>query len=318
MVGLIDFLHPGRLWWLTLVAVIALAYLLLNSRTHRGRSPKSRVNLVLPKDSALKRHLSVIAALLAMSALMIAWAQPQAVRKVPRDRATVVVALDVSFSMRADDVQPSRIEAAKQAAMDFIDILPNSMQVSVVLFGGEVTLKTVPSTDHKSVKAGLANAQLVPKTAIGSGIEAALEMIAQTPPDPKDDGGLPPAAIVLLSDGYTNVGPPSSLVAQKAHDLGVPIYTIAFGTPNGWVIDEGKRQPVPVNHAELMAVAKISGGEKYAATSAGELHAIYQSLAESLGYLEQTAEVTDQYAGIALLCAFLSTIGIISLAARWP
>lgn len=315
---MIHFVHPGRLWWLALVVVIGLAYLWLNSRTHSSPAPKSRINLVLPKDSAVKRHLSIIAALLAMSALMVAWAQPQAVRQVPRDRATVVLAVDVSYSMRAEDISPNRIEAAKQAASEFIDILPNSMLLSVVLFGGEVTLKTVPSTDHASIKAALVNVQLVAQTALGSGIEAALEMIKQTPPDPKDEGRLPPAAIVLLSDGYTNAGPPSAKAAQQAHDMGVPIYTIAFGTPDGYVIDAGKRQPVPVNHAELMTIAKNSGGEKYAASSASELHAIYQSLAQSLGYAEQTAEVTDRYAGIALLCAFLSAIGIISLAARWP
>lgn len=320
LVPMIEYLHPRRLWWIAAVVAIGLAYLALNARTSaRVKARKSRVNLVLPRDSALKRHLSVLASLLAMTSLIVAWATPQDVKEVPRERATVALVIDISLSMKATDVQPTRIEAVQQAAIEFLDMLPKQFNVSLVLFGGDVPTKTVPTTDRAAIKTAIQRISLIPATAIGEGIYAALDTIDLAPPDPKNPDKPAPAAIVLLSDGSTNAGRPSEMAAQEAAERGVPVNTIAYGTPNGHYIDEnGRRNPVPVNHAELQRVAQISGGEKFSAESLSDLRTVYESLAKSLGREEIYVEVTERYAGYALLLALLASLGVVSLAARWP
>ncbi len=138
------------------------------------------------------------------------------------------------------------------------------------------------------------------------------------PEDPKHPGETAPAAIVLLSDGATNIGRSSLGAAQESRKQSVPVYTIAYGTAEGYVIEGGQRQRVPVNHAELSAVARQSGGKKFAAASDQELRAVYQTIAQSIGYEKVYTEVTDKYAGLALLFAVLASLGVISLGARWP
>ncbi|WP_277033110.1 VWA domain-containing protein [Propionimicrobium lymphophilum] len=311
-----EFLNPSRLGWLALVAVLAMAYLLVSVKS--GRKSRESFGGAVPRQSGLKRHLSVIACLLSVATLVIAWAQPLGVHQVPRQRATVVVAIDVSHSMRAQDVTPSRIESAKSSAKEFVDLLPQGFNVSLVLFAGDIELQTVPTTDRSSVKASIDAAQMAPSTAIGEGIYSALDSLRFAPPNPDDPEEPVPAAIVLLSDGYTNVGRKSADAAAAAKSQGVPVYTIAFGTPGGYVRENGQRLPVPVDHAELATVANISGGKKYSAESSSDLKSVYETLAISLGYDEEKVEITERYAGIAAIFALLAAAGVISLAARWP
>lgn len=319
LVPMVEFMAPRRLWWLALVALIVLLYAVLSTRTRGSNKPShTRLNIVLPKDSAIKRHLSVVASLLAIASLVVAWAQPLGLKQVPRERATIAVAIDISLSMRAQDVAPSRIDAARVAAKDFLDMLPSGFNVSLVLFGGDVPTKTVPTTDRASVKSAIDSIKLIPATAIGDGIYGALDTIAQAPPDPKDPTKPPPAAVVLLSDGYTNVGRPSDQAARDSKAKNIPIYTIAYGTAGGYVVENGQRVPVPVNHAELARVAQLSGGKKYSAQSSSDLRSVYETLAHDLGYEQQRVEITDRYAGYALLFGILASMGVISLAARWP
>ena len=319
MLMALEFMRPGRLWWMLLPAVLGLFYLLLSSRLRPvpGRR-RTRLDLVIPKDRAWKRHGAVVLALLSLVSLIVAWAMPKAYTDVPRDRATVVIAIDVSRSMVATDVKPNRLRAAQDAAVQFTQQLPERFNVSLVSFAATAQVVVPPTTDRGAVDRAIQNLQVAPSTAIGEGIFASIEALDMVPPDPKHPKEVAPAAIVLLSDGATNIGRNSVDAAREARDNDVPVYTIAYGTADGFVVEGGQRQRVPVNHAELSAVAKASGGKKFAAASDSELKAVYQTIAHSIGYEKVYTEVTDRYAGLALLLAVLAALGVISLGARWP
>ncbi len=316
----LDFMYPSRLWALLVIPGIAAIYLLLASRAQsRRRRPHDRLRLVVPKDPAWKRHGAVLLALLSVASLIVAWAVPMDYANQPRDRATVVVAIDVSWSMEAEDIEPNRLEAAKDSAKQFIATLPPGFNVAVITFAGTAQLAVPPTVDRGAAERAIDALRLAPSTAIGEGIYASLDSLALVPPDPDDPERGAPAVIVLLSDGATNMGRSSAGAAQAAADRGVPVHTIAYGTDSGYVVDDmGQRQRVPVDHYELNEIARISGGTKYAAESAGELRQTYEAIGESVGYERVPAEVTDRYAGLALVFAVLAALGVISLGARWP
>lgn len=316
---LTQFMRPHRLWLLMLVPAIGLLYLLLNGRfrPQPGRR-RTRLDLVIPKDASWKRHGAVLLALASLTSLVVAWAMPKAYTNVPRDRATVVIAIDVSRSMVASDVQPNRLAAAQTAAQAFTKELPERFNVALVTFAATTQIVVPPTTDRGAVDRAIENLEVAPSTAIGDGIYTSLDALKLVPPDEDHPKETAPAAIVLLSDGATNIGRSSLAAAEQSRAQNVPVYTIAYGTSTGYVMEGGQRQPVPVNHAELSAVARASGGKKFAAASKDELEAVYKTIAQSVGYEKVYTEVTDKYAGLALLFAVLASLGVISLGARWP
>lgn len=319
MTPLMTFMNPERLWWLLEPTVVIFLYLGLTLRRYTTGAPRSVLRRVLPKDSALKRHLSVLASVFSLAALVLAFARPQGIVQVPRERGTIVIAIDVSLSMRAADVEPNRLEAAKAGAKDFVDSLPPAFNVSVLTFAGTANVKMPPTNDHSAAKTAIDAIKLAPSTAIGEAIYTSLdvlEKLAPRDPDHPDDSA--PGAIVLLSDGVTNVGRASKDGAIEARKRHVPIYTIAYGTPSGYVIEEGQRQTVSVDHAELSQIAKVSGGKKYAADSMKNLEAVYQTISHQIGYVDEYHEITDRFVGIGLIFAVLAGLGVISQAARWP
>ena len=317
---MLEFMRPERLWWLAMIPLLLGLYVFLLWRRRRKARPHAITNLerVLPKQQAWKRHVAVGAAVLALGALNVAFAQPKGEVEVPRERATVVITLDISRSMIAQDVAPDRITAAKSAAKDFLNLLPAGFNVSLVSFAGTAAVVVPPTTDRGVVAAAIDNLQVAPSTAIGEGIYSSLDAMAQAPPDPDHPDEPAPGAVVLLSDGYTNVGRPSDQAARDAAAQPIPIYTIAYGTANGYVENNGRREPVPVNPAELAQVSRLSGGKAFTAGSAGQLKEVYSSIAKSVGYVKVDQEVTEQYAGYALLLAVLAAVAVISLGARWP
>lgn len=320
MTAMISFIQPGRLWMMSVIPVLLLAYWLLMRRTST-RTRKfgiDKLERVLPKQASWKRHIAVIAAVISLAALIVAWAQPRDQVDVPRERATIVLAIDVSRSMEAQDVSPNRLDAAKSAAQGFVDLLPNGFNVSLVAFAGTSSIIVPPTTDRGLVNRAIQNLQLAPSTAIGEGIYSSLDAMALAPPDPKKPNDPTPGAIVLLSDGYTNIGRPSAQAARDSKKAGFPIYTIAYGTRDGYVISQGRREPVPVNPQELAAVARESGGQAYTAGSNTELSDVYKNIARSVGYEKADREVTEFYTGIALVFAVIASLGVLSLAARWP
>lgn len=318
IVPMLSFMNPGRLWWLAVPVALALLYLALLARRRAAGRSNTLLRAILPKDANLKRHLSVVASLLSLASLVVAYARPQALVNVPRDRATIVVAIDVSRSMMATDVSPTRLGAAQQGAKQFIDSLPSSFNVALVSFAATAEIKMPPTTDRSAVERAIDALTLQPSTAIGEGIYTSLQALTLAPEDPAHPDDPAPGAIVLLSDGATNMGRDSGGAAQQARKQNVPIYTIAYGTAGGYVYENGMRQSVAVDHAELSNVARQSGGKPYSADSLDKLQSVYRTISQQIGYTKQSHEITDRYAGIALLLAVLAGMGVISLAARWP
>lgn len=320
MIPMITFMEGQRLWWLLLIPVLLVLYFgLLRRKSTRSRtSGISNLDKVLPKQQAWKRHIAVGAAVLSLAALNVAFAKPSDQVDVPRDRATIVLTLDVSRSMIAEDVQPNRLDAAKEAAKEFLGMLPARFNVALVAFAGSASVVVAPTTDRGLVSRAIEGLEVAPSTAIGEGVYSALDAMALAPPDPDHPDDPAPGAIVLLSDGFTNIGRKSATAAEEAKKQGIPIYTIAYGTEDGYVVDGGRREPVPVNHEELQRVADISGGKKFAAGSESELKQVYASIAAQVGYVKEEQEVTEVYTGYALFFALLAACAVISLGARWP
>ncbi|MBA8795778.1 Ca-activated chloride channel family protein [Friedmanniella endophytica] len=320
IVPMLSFLAPQWLWLLLAVPVLIGLYLgLLRRKANRNRQVgRTMLDLVIPREANWRRHLAVALSLASLVSLTLAIARPKATVEVPRERATVVVTIDVSNSMAATDVEPSRLEAAKTAAQAFVQSLPPKYNVAVVAFDGTASVLLPPTLDRPAALAAIQSMELGPSTAIGDGIFASLAALAQAPADPGNPQSKPPGRIVLLSDGKTQVGRSAADGARAAKAQDVPIYTIAYGTPDGYIEVQGQREPVPVDRAELANVARISGGKAYTAQSAGQLRDVYKDIGSSVGKDKVDREVSSRYAGFGLGFAVLAALGLISLGARWP
>jgi Ca-activated chloride channel family protein len=320
MVPLLSFLAPTRLWLLAVIPVLVVIYLLLvrRKRNRNRQVGQTMFDLVIPRDRTWLRHLAVGLSILSLLTLTLAFAKPKDQVAVPRERATIVVTIDVSLSMEATDVEPNRLDAAKSAAEQFVQTLPPKFNVALVSFAGSAATLVPPTLDRGAVTAAIEALRPQASTAIGEGIYTSLAALSQVPPDPGNPNAAPPARIVLLSDGKTQVGRPSDQAALAAKARSVPIYTIAYGTADGYIDIGGRREPVPVDRFELARIARISGGEAYTATSAGELKQVYKDIGSSVGTEKVDKEVTSRYAGFGLAFAVLAAVGMISLGARWP
>ena len=315
----IGFMRPERLWALIAVPVLLGVYLVWSLVRHsRVRDDRSSLEVLFPKRKAWKRHVAVIAAIATLASLTLAWAMPNGYVDVPKDRATVFVVIDVSLSMQATDVPPSRLAAAQEAAKEFVNELPAGFNVGLISFAGRANLLVIPTTDKDEVNAAIDGLQLAESTAIGAGIVAALNGIALIPPDPNHPDDPAPVAIVLLSDGESNTPPNSATAAQQSKSMGVPIFTIAYGTSNGYIINQGQKNPVPVNKEELRNVANISGGKAYSADSLSQLREVYSGISKSVGYEKEETEITERFVGYAAIFGVIALLGVMSLAARWP
>jgi Ca-activated chloride channel family protein len=220
--------------------------------------------------------------------------------------------------MAAEDVAPNRLEAAQDAATEFVDDLPTGFNVCLVAFAGAPTVLVPPTTDRHPVEEAIANLTLAQSTNIGDAIYAALDAVATIPPDPDHPDDPAPAAIVLISDGESNTGRDSRQAATDSKSMGIPVFTIAYGTPNGYIVNGGYRDPVPVDKEELRAIANLSGGQAYSADSLGQLREVYAGISRSVGYDKEESEITEQFVGYAVVFAGLALLGVMSLAARWP
>lgn len=314
----IEFLAPHRLWLLLLVPILAVVYIALVDRRRRGRGRRNALGLVLPQPRGWVRHVAVVSALLSLVSLTVAFAMPKQDIQVPRERATIVVVVDVSLSMQAEDVQPNRLVAAQEGAREFVESLPSRYNVGLVAFAGSASTLVEPTQDHGRVLAAINTLQLDRATAIGEGIYAALASLATVPPDPSDPDAVVPARIVLLSDGKTTVGRDPIRAAEDAKAQEVPVYTIAYGTENGYTEINGRRERVPVEYEELERVADASGGRAYRAASAEELKEVYEDIGTSVGTDTESVQVTTRYAGLGLVFAVVAAVGVASVAARWP
>lgn len=334
------FLSP---WWLLLLLpVLALlgAYVLAQRRRRRYAvrfAALPMLDSVAPDRPGWRRHAPAAAFVLALSTLAVATARPEMDLRVPHERATVIVAIDVSRSMEATDVAPNRLDAARVAAATFVEGLPDSFNVGVVTFSGTTAVLSEPTTDHAAVVARLQGLSLADSTAIGEAVFTALDQVAAmaTRGDDPDPGATEgsgssggsgggdgssegeavevPARIVLLSDGSNTRGREPAEAATAATEAGVPVSTIAYGTASGVIESQGRSIPVPVDEESLAALADATGGQAYTAASGDELTAVYEDIGSSIGWRTEARELTPYLAALALL---LMTVGG-AMSLRW-
>jgi Ca-activated chloride channel homolog len=301
------FLAP--IWLLLLIAVAALAVVYVILQLRRTRYAVRFTNTALlgtlvPRRPGWRRHVAFAVLLLALATLTVGMAEPTKSIRVPRDRATVVMAIDVSLSMQATDVSPSRIEAAKAAAKEFVRLLPPRINLGLVTFAGTANVQVSPTTDRDSVNRAIDAIQLRESTAIGEAIFSSLDAIKSVA-DQAPGSGDTPATIVLMSDGDSKQGRPVSSATSAARTAKVPVSTIAFGTEDGTVDIGGDLVPVPADRVTLNRIAQETGGIYHAAASAEELRDVYRDLGSQIGYTKQRQEITRWFVGAALIAAFL-------------
>jgi Ca-activated chloride channel family protein len=246
--------------------------------------------------------VSALAFLLSLLGLGLAMARPSVDEKQPLERATVILAIDVSLSMEADDVAPTRIEAAQEAAKAFVNELPATYNVGLVSFAKSANVLVSPTKDRNSVIAGIDGLTLAEATATGEAVFTSLDAIRSVPADGAN--GAPPARIVLLSDGYRTSGRSIDDAATAASQANVPVSTIAFGTDEGTVNIGGSIQGVPVDRRALESLAESTQGFFYEAATAEALQQVYQDMGSSIGFKTVPREITQWYVGIGLLFAF--------------
>lgn len=305
---------PWRLLLLLVVPLLLGAYLLVLRSRRRAAvrfAALPMLESVLPRERPWRRHAAALAALVPLVLLIVAFARPEAQVRVPRARAVVMVVIDVSLSMQATDVDPNRITAAQNAARRFAAELPATFDVGLVTFAGSASVDLAPTTDREQFDRAVAGIRLAESTAIGEAVYTALAAAqaaagAAQGGQGAGPGDVAPRRIVLMSDGGTNLGRPTAQAAARARADGVPVSTIAFGTPSGTVTLRGQTVPVPPDEAELRSLATATGGSAYAAQSAGELRRAYADIGRSVGYRTEQREVTDRLVGLALLAALAS------------
>ena len=266
---------------------------------------------VAPKRPGWRRHVPAALFLLAMSTLILGFAQPARDVKVPRERATIMLALDTSLSMEATDVSPSRIEAAQSAAKAFVDQLPARINLGLVTFNGNASLRVTPTTDREAVKQAIDDAQLGERTAIGEAIFTSLDALKQVP---ASDGTEVPARIVLMTDGTTTDGRSNDSAVAAAKEANVPVSTIAFGTDAGTITipQEPLPIPVPVDKEALKSIAADTNGKFYSAASESELKQVYDNIGSSVGFVTEQHEISTWFIAGALVLMLIT--GGLSLA----
>ncbi len=314
-----SFLAGRWLWMLVAVAGVAGGYGLVRLRRRADAVRFTNVSLlegVAPRHAGWRRHLPAAAMLVALTSLVVALARPARAELVPRESATIMVAIDVSLSMQATDVSPTRLAAAESAASSFVDLIPSRLNIGVVSFSGVADVLVPPTTDHSLVKRALSQLVLGPRTAIGDAVFASLGAIAAVPRAPGQ--APPPARIVLLSDGTTTVGQSNDAASAAAKAAGVPISTIAFGTSTGTVDVNGQSIDVPVDKAALAAIATTTGGQAFEASSASALRAVYADIGHAVGFRTERREVGTWFIGIALAAAFAAAGGSLLWSSRLP
>ncbi|MGC4787878.1 VWA domain-containing protein [Micromonospora sp. DT178] len=314
---------PVRLWLLLGVLALAVGYLLMQRRRSRYAVRFTNLRLldrVAPHRPAWRRHVPAGLFLAMLALLVVGFARPTAEVRVPRERATVMVAVDVSTSMLAGDVEPDRLSAAKESARRFVDGLPDEFNVGLVAFAGSAAVLVPPSTDREALHEGIERlvegATGVQGTAIGEAISTSLGAVkgfdSQAAKDP------PPARIILLSDGANTSGIDPMEAASEAIDMKVPVHTISFGTPGGTVDRGGRPIQVPVDGQTLRAVAEETGGVFHEASTSDELRAVYEDIGTSVGYRTERQDVSARFIGLGLMFAMGAAAGSMRWFARLP
>ncbi|MET8865863.1 VWA domain-containing protein [Nonomuraea sp. NPDC004580] len=308
------------LWLLLLVpvALLAVAYVVMALRSRTSYAVRfanyDLLDKVAPRRPGWRRHVPAAALLLMFALLVIGFARPTAEVRVPRERATIMVAFDVSASMGATDVAPNRFEAAKAAATQFVQGLPERFNLGLVSFSGSASVAVPPTTDRQAVLYALERLGTDSGTAIGEAVFTSLEAIAAL--DTEEEA--PPAHIVLLSDGSSTTGRTVGDAATEASSRGVPVTTIAYGTADGVISLSGRDVPVPVDGPALRGLAESAGGGFYEAASGDELQAVYEDIGTSVGYRTERQEVWQWFVAAGLIFGLTAAVTSMLWFSRLP
>jgi len=254
---------------------------------------------VAPNRPRWRRHLPMLAILIAIALLILAAARPQRTVAVPVERASIMLATDVSGSMTAKDVQPTRLDAAKAAGRRFVEQVPKRVNVGVMAFNDIARVLQSPTTDRQAVNTAITGMTSSGGTATGNAIDTAVSVLRRAP---GKGGKRPPAAIVLLSDGASTRGRDPVAAAQAARKLHVPVYTVALGTPGGTITVPRRgggtvTQRVPPDPSSLAQIARASGGQSFTAQTAAGLKQVYEQLGSQLGHRKEKHQITTAFAG---------------------
>jgi Ca-activated chloride channel family protein len=318
-------------WWfllLVVVAAIVAGYVVLQ-RVRRKRVLRftnlELLEKVVPKRQGWIRHLPAVVLVIGLMLLTTAMAGPTDTQRVPRNRATVMLVIDVSLSMEATDVRPTRLRAAQDAAKDFATGLTPGINLGLISFAGTATVQVSPTTDRAGVAAAIDNLKLAESTATGEAIFAALQSIEGFAQVISGVDGAPPARIVLMTDGKQTVptgdgdDPRGAFTAARAaEEQKIPVSTISFGTNDGEVMIDNKPQPVPVDDQSMQEIAELSGGEFYKAATADQLHRVYDTLGEQIGYETKDADASKPWLMLGTLAALVAAGSALVIGQRLP
>lgn len=320
-------LSPASLVLLAVPLALTVAYVLAQRRRTRYAVRFTELHLlatVAPRRPGWWRHLSAVFVVAAAAAAVLAVARPVAQVQVPQERATVVVALDTSTSMQAADVRPDRMTAATQAAERFVGGLPERFNVALVTFDSTAAVVVPATTDRLAVTNALRGVQADGSTAIGEGVFVGLDALRAVPGTVTSGRGasatddVPPAHLVLLSDGSSNEGRPVAAAAAAAEAGGVPVSTIAYGEQRDPGEPRRRSDPVPPDTRTLAALADATGGGAYAAADGDELEAVYADIGSQLGTVLEDREVWRWFVGGALVLLALGAIVALRTGPRLP
>jgi Ca-activated chloride channel homolog len=327
------FLWPEMLWMSLALPLLIAAYVwvLMRKKKHAVRyASLSMVREAMGTGSRIRRHVPPLLFFLALAAMLVAMARPQATITLPTQHETVILAMDISGSMRATDVEPNRLVAAQNAAKQFVSEQPDNVRVGVVAFAGTATVAQAPTRNREDVLAAIDRFQLQRATAIGSAIIVSLatifpnegydvanfgygadaaKKVDKNAPAKKTapPGSYASAVVILLTDGQRTTGPDTIQAARMAAERGVRIYTVGVGTPEGKIIGfEGWSMRVRLDEETLKAVADLTRGEYFYAGNAVDLKKVYQALNAKLVMERKKTEVTALFAAAAALLAILS------------
>ncbi|MFO7548613.1 MAG: VWA domain-containing protein [Acidimicrobiia bacterium] len=303
-----NFLSPDRLVLLLLPVALVVLWWALGRRRSDYAVRFTNLELldrVVPRRASWRRWVTVGALLAGVVAVVVAFARPVVTVPVLREQAAVVLAVDVSLSMAAEDVAPSRIEAARAAARRFVEEAPENLQIGLVAFAGTALPVVAPTADRTPTLSAIDRLGLGQGTAVGEAIYSSIDLVASL-----DEGeGPPPAMVVVLTDGTSTVGRPDAEAAEAAAEARIPVSTVAYGTPLGSIEFQGQRVAVPVDEGSLRRVAEITGGRFFEADSAGELGAILEGIGSQIAFETEDREIGDWFALLGGVLVSVAALG---------
>ena len=326
-----EFIWPMMLWFMLFVPVLIVLYILAQRRRQKYALRYASLSLVkeaLGRGPGRKRHIPPALFIAALAMMLFALARPASVVTLPAQEGTVILTIDASGSMRAEDLKPNRLEAAKAAARSFIERQPAGVKVGVVSFSDSAFLVQAPTSDKEAVLAAINRLTTQRGTAIGSALLTSLDAIFEdaileggaynlsaepTPtPTPLPQGVYEPAIVVLLSDGESNRGPRPLEIIDRLAARGIRVYTVGVGSVEGVVLSTGGRSMrVRLDETTLRRIAEATEGEYYNASTEKDLKAIYDNLSTHLVFRKQQTEITAIFTGIAVALSLIA--GMLSL-----